>query len=533
MSSSVFNSKHHKSSRNLKKLLISSPLLLSPLNSPTTPQVSSFRPSSVPVVVLRSKYNFCAQNATEVSIRANDYFKLLDRPGNGWLMVQCIDRNETGLIPALYVEIAVNDAKTPVSVEWLTQVKTPRSAILDEIKSIKVSSVLLDAGSHAWYRLDIRMCSGSVKYVAKYYQDFYLLHVCLLEEFYKSVKLPSLPKPLRTPGKAVPATWVNPSDKSHMKDLVTQCEELDKYMNLLLKVQDLLQCDTLLDFVNGHTNKCYEVPKKKNQPSEDTINNNLYPHSQNIISILNPQRKLSFSPTAPLPPVQMPATSLPKSTSTMKLINYSNTKYLSYLNQSVSQPTSPTLPLESTMTSPTKTPTGKCNITESKSCQTLSSFTSLFASYDISTEEDASLSPSRAGPGAATSPQRRHDVFFRSTESSNTEGSFDLVMSTTHHFSNSTDSMLSNGSYVKGAGSEPRTPTMNLNCFGPVDGITDNEYGEEPDYFRPLEPKMHKEMVAWTTKHYEYPVGDNKHSDGTHNRWEILPKNPARQANNI
>lgn len=396
--SNVFNSKQNKSSRNLKKLLISSPLLLSPVNSPTLPLLPFSSYSDTPVVVLRAKYNFCAQNITEVSIRANDYFKLLDRLGNGWLLVQCIDRNETGLVPALYVEIAVNDSKRPISIEWLTRVKSPKSPVIDEIRSVSVSTVLIDRDNQIWYRLDIRMSSGAFKYIAKYYHDFQDLHGCLAEELHKSVKLPSLVKSLDSSFKPI-------ANKIHMKELVAQCKDLDKYLNLLLTLDNVRKSESLVDFINAPTSNHFEVPHD-HTVSSDVINDNLHPQSLNVTTAVNPLRKLSFSPTAPLPPVVGVPSTVSKHASSMKPFSYSNTKYLSYLNQSASQPSSPTIPLESATGFPASKSPQKSTISESRSCQTLSSFTSLFASYDISSE-DLMMSPDRTGRAESESPIKK------------------------------------------------------------------------------------------------------------------------------
>lgn len=393
-SSNVFNSKQNKSSRNLKKLLISSPLLCSPVNSPTPSLFPFSSHSDNPVVVLRAKYNFRAQNITEVSIRANDYFKLLDRLGNGWLLVQCIDRNETGLVPALYVEIAVNDAKRPISIEWLTKVKSPKSAIFDEIKSISVSTVLIDIANQTWYRLDIRMRSGAFKYIAKYYHDFYDLHGCLAKELHKSVKLPSQLESLDTSFKPI-------SNKSHMKELVAQCKDLDTYLNVLLTIDNVRESESFVDFINAPTSKQLEVPYHLTLSSA-AINDNLHPQSLNVTKAVNPLHTLSFSPTAPLPPMVEAPSTVSKHASSMKPFSYSNTKYLSYLNQSASQPSSPTIPLESTTGFPLSKSPQKSTISESRSCQTLSSFSSLFASYDT-TSEDIMMSPHRTGRGESES----------------------------------------------------------------------------------------------------------------------------------
>lgn len=71
---------------------------------------------SLPVIVLTAKYRFIAENPNELCIEPRDYLKLLERPGNGWLKVQMLDKyDQVGLIPASYVSIAVNDIINPIS----------------------------------------------------------------------------------------------------------------------------------------------------------------------------------------------------------------------------------------------------------------------------------------------------------------------------------------------------------------------------------------------------------------------------------
>lgn len=555
--SGVFSLKQHKSSRNLKKLSILAPINASPQNSPSTSLLAQFPTPTTPVVVLKAKYNFVARAAPEISVRANDYFKLVDRPGNGWVMVQCIDRNSTGIIPALYVEIAVNDLKQPVLEEWLLKVAAPQSAIISDMKQLRVSNVLLDRDNKCWYRLDIKLKNGNNRYVAKYYQDFYQLHVCLLEEFYKLVKLPSLPRTIRTPPSG-PAAWTSPQDTTYMKELVAHCEELDKYLNRLLRLDDVLQLATLFDFIFAQSNNSIEFDKDE-QLIDDHINDALNELSLNVTGIMNPLRKLSFSPTAPLPPVS--TTKIPHSPSTLKLFNYSNTKYSLYLNQTL--PMTPDVPQFRTFSLPERAvryqeksadrspekpdkrvyslpETKKSNlltrehytpkdrrdtVVESKSSQTISSFTSLFASYDLSsTDEDTkrqSLSPRRAGPGEFNPvvKTRTKNNFSFSTNGSDRTLSSGSTCPSSHQSSSSTDSILLNGNFSKGSGNEPQTPTMNMSGFESQIPRVTNEpmIQEEPDYFQPLQPKMHKEMMTWNS--------DKREDDYD---LDILPRHPAR-----
>lgn len=61
-------------------------------------------------VIVICKHGFTAENKYELTTHKGDILKVLERPGNGWLLVQFLDTvNKYGLIPAKYVDIAVND----------------------------------------------------------------------------------------------------------------------------------------------------------------------------------------------------------------------------------------------------------------------------------------------------------------------------------------------------------------------------------------------------------------------------------------
>lgn len=74
-------------------------------------------------VIVICKHDFLAENKYGLNAHKGDILKVLERPGNGWILVQFIDTvNKYGLIPAKYVDIAVNDLLDPVTLQWLHQV---------------------------------------------------------------------------------------------------------------------------------------------------------------------------------------------------------------------------------------------------------------------------------------------------------------------------------------------------------------------------------------------------------------------------
>ncbi|CAH2350119.1 hypothetical protein CLIB1423_01S02916 [[Candida] railenensis] len=128
MSATLFKSKQFKSKKNLKGLLISPPVLA---NS------TSALLQSAPLkqtVVLRAIYDFRAESECELTVSCGDYLKLLDKPGDGWLYVQILEKYDCkGLVPASYVDIEVNDTQNPVTRDWLNEKRS------EEVVSQQVS----------------------------------------------------------------------------------------------------------------------------------------------------------------------------------------------------------------------------------------------------------------------------------------------------------------------------------------------------------------------------------------------------------
>lgn len=73
-------------------------------------------------IILVAKYLFKAEGSSELTVNKGDILKLLDRPGNGWVLVKSIEKLQTpGLVPASYVDIAVNDTINPVTLSWIRE----------------------------------------------------------------------------------------------------------------------------------------------------------------------------------------------------------------------------------------------------------------------------------------------------------------------------------------------------------------------------------------------------------------------------
>lgn len=87
------------------------------------PQCVEFQEKHIKAnIILVAKYSFKAEGTSELSVNKGDILKLLDRPGNGWVLVKSIEKLQTpGLVPASYVDIAVNDTINPVTLSWIRE----------------------------------------------------------------------------------------------------------------------------------------------------------------------------------------------------------------------------------------------------------------------------------------------------------------------------------------------------------------------------------------------------------------------------
>ncbi|RCK56127.1 Bud emergence protein 1 [Candida viswanathii] len=261
-------------------------------------------------VILVTKYPFTAETDNELSVNKGDILKLLDRLNNGWLLVKFIDRVQSpGLIPATYVDIAVNDPVNPVTLNWLQCVLTDDKNIVDELSYLdlqfnKVESKFVTINNKPypiqasisnfllyneryWYRLDIEYSDKSKSYICRYYQDFYNLHIKLLDLMdkiqknsdidAKSLKLPKLPEP-------IPTTKSN-DEGELISMLLKRCNDLNVYINKLMlnkyyqTSQELIDWLALKELPGFTIQEVGEVEELSNQD----INEKILPGSINVV----------------------------------------------------------------------------------------------------------------------------------------------------------------------------------------------------------------------------------------------------------
>lgn len=406
MSSTLFRSKQYRSIKNLKKLTISAPLSSPSLTASASPLTNTTSLISLPlatpnhqdfpypVVVLTAKYRFTAENPNELCIDPKDYLKLLERPGNGWLKVQKLDKyDQVGLIPASYVSIAVNDIMNPISTEWLQEYRQDAITDLhahesdDEVSvlnrksldddeedddlfdfekqyplRVEFEQVLLNTDKKFWYKVKFTLSNKNVDkvYVAKFYQDFQKLHVSLLAAF-PGIPLPRLPQPLRT---SLLSNHSGKIDKSLVEHLNLQCEALNRYMNELISIKKVQKFTEVMDFIHN----CVQVKVIEGQTRllEDSTKK-LHPGSVDINTY---DTHSYFSPTEPLPPLD----------------NLPNLAFLP------SHPSFPGTPKQLSFGSlPIKTQPLTYKVPSSTSSNTLASFSSLIAGYEEEREPTESV----------------------------------------------------------------------------------------------------------------------------------------------
>ncbi|CAL1198268.1 PX domain family protein [Candida parapsilosis] len=223
-----------------------------------------------PTIIVVTKFPFTAESSNELSVNKGEILKLLDEPRDGWLLVKCIERLcPPGLIPATYVDIALNDQVNPITLSWLHGIDkvdivkehnylnlqfNKVEAIFQTINnkaypvSASISNFLLFKERY-WYRLDIQYSDKSRAHLCRYYQDFYNLHITMLDLVNRissqDLKLPKLPEPLPT------TTTLNhyKDDKITVGDANTKSEaDLEKEtteVNMLLK-----RCNDLNVYIN-------------------------------------------------------------------------------------------------------------------------------------------------------------------------------------------------------------------------------------------------------------------------------------------
>lgn len=278
---------------NIKQLKISQPSALGQIKSPLRCNV-----------ILVSKFDFQAETREELSVSKGDVLKLLDRLSNGWVLVKFIDKMlPPGLVPCLYVDIAVNDPLNPITVSWLHQAGKDsslqsKSFVDAQVKTLLANNVpitinnmpypLTVAVSHYltfenrfWYRVDVTYSTGQQGYLCRYYQDFYDLHVSILEMYNTSgnqdvAKPPKLPEPIPS----------NKRESAEMREIFSnRCRDLSAYMNELILNKSYQASPILVDWLEkGYCQRPGIVVDDALNDTNDGISQRILPGSVTLAS---------------------------------------------------------------------------------------------------------------------------------------------------------------------------------------------------------------------------------------------------------
>ncbi|OBA21600.1 hypothetical protein METBIDRAFT_42815 [Metschnikowia bicuspidata var. bicuspidata NRRL YB-4993] len=252
-------------------------------------------------VILVAKFDFAAETNEELSVKKGDVLKLLDRFSNGWVLVEFIDKIASpGLVPALYVDIAVNDPINPVTLLWLHEMGMNSSDASKTFNDVQVQMLLennspfsinnklyplsatvsnyLMYENRFWYRVDVTYSLGEQGYLCRYYLDFYDLHLSLLDHVntlkdapqQTGSKLPKLPEP-------VPSQKRNSIEQ---KELFTRrCRELSAYMHELTSTKRLQVCPTLVNWLEVGFKNLPGFVADDTPPDGEDINQRILPGS--------------------------------------------------------------------------------------------------------------------------------------------------------------------------------------------------------------------------------------------------------------
>lgn len=154
-------------------------------------------------------------------------------------------------------------------------------------KSISISNVLQSSVGGVWYRVDVRMSDQSMVYVAKRYQDFYNLHVALLQTTTAISQLPRLPQPIRT--NMVGVMSRPRTDRVYLENLLVRCNELNYYVNQLIKASGLNGMEIYNWIMATSDARLVFASEAAVNMFSDDINEKLCPNSTNVMAVLLPK----------------------------------------------------------------------------------------------------------------------------------------------------------------------------------------------------------------------------------------------------
>lgn len=167
-----------------------------------------------PVAIATCKYRFCPQNELEVQAWENESFQVLEDAGDGWLLAKPISRlGRPGLIPRSHCSL---HTLPRLSISMISKSEHVLEIGGAEITSVCVKSVS-NYENRLWYGIEMATSTEKTRYLSRYYQDFYILQLILVNAFVGGLPRLPEPSPQLEPGSA----------------LESRCKALNTYLKAL------------------------------------------------------------------------------------------------------------------------------------------------------------------------------------------------------------------------------------------------------------------------------------------------------------
>lgn len=279
-------------------------------------------------IILVAKFDFVAESDDELSVSKGDVLKLLDRLPNGWVHVESIDKiDASGLVPSLYVDIAVNDSDHPITIQWLHETKKdPAQNTQNTFNDVQVQLLLsnnspltinnrpyplaasvvsyLACEDRFWYRVDVTYSTGEHGYLCRYYLDFFDLHAALRDFVAEAeasqsaassniiLSSPELNKveqaPLRLPRLPEPINNQKNDPHSQSELFSKRCRELSTYLTVLIGEKRLQVCPKVIDWLEiDYNDQPGFLEDKALNDSNEAIASRIVPNSTIVASKMN------------------------------------------------------------------------------------------------------------------------------------------------------------------------------------------------------------------------------------------------------
>lgn len=470
--SSFILAQRNKSSKALKKILISAPISASVSDSISLTLRS---PTICPVVIFKVKYDFVAQGNQEISVHKNELLMPTKKRDDGRIHVQCLDRNAKGLVPCLYVEIVVNDPKKPITMDWFNGAGDSNTIQLTKeqlVERVIISQVLLNESHRLCYKVEAVLESNRIIKCCKGYEDFEEFLVTVNERY-------TLPKQFQIPAQLV--SYVSPTTCSETtkKDIMTVAVGLNVLIQELKRFLASRNSLLLFEFLSSSESNLKVGTARQSAPLASIVLDLL---DRPPTGLLPTEQSRSFSPTAPLP-IQVDENR--SSTSSLSVgLSYrsSNYKYLTYLRSSRMDKPKP-----------------KENERQLSRPDSIASLLSLIESYDVSSWDVYDESRSEV---LSATPEREflHMDLCQTHQITNrflcTGAAGTQTQSSSTSLSRSvSETMLSSRTSETSQVFEPITPPLEHHSLSSLVLPAPGTFMDHDFDLSPLQPQMHQEFV--------------------------------------